>query len=114
MRVLIIEDEALVSMLLEEMLGELGHEVIGICSTQSTATAAAEETNADLAVLDLNLGGQRADAALEILLRRGVPVIIASGYGAFAEKATAAVLLPKPFTDDDLHRAILQAFPGSR
>lgn len=115
MRVLVVEDEALVALLLEEMLAELGHEVIGTHATVSSAEAAAERTTADLVVLDLNLAGRRTDRVAEILKRRGIPIILASGFGSPQPQSSTIVVLPKPYALHDLRGAIARLVTdGSR
>ena len=100
-RVLVVEDEALVSMLLEDMLGDLGCEVVAVCSRVSQAVETASDTTQtfDVAILDVNVAGEPVTPAAEALAARGVPFVFATGYGAggqpdaFRDRPT----LQKPF-----------------
>lgn len=110
-RILIVEDEYLVAMMLEEMLGDLGYEVAHIARTLEEAVAAAAQPQVDIAILDLNLNGERSTPVAEALAARGTPFIFATGYGraglegSFAEAPT----LQKPFREEDLERALRAA-----
>src|SRR5512134_2155638 len=80
-RVLCVEDEALVSMLVEDMLSDLGVEIVGPVATLEEALAYAREADIDAAVLDINVGGLLTYPVAEILQARGVPIIFSTGYG---------------------------------
>ncbi|MFC0204023.1 response regulator [Novosphingobium soli] len=106
LRVLVVEDEFLVSMLLEEMLADLGCEVVGPYATLPAALAGARGEAYDVAVVDLNLAGEKADPIIAELAARNVPLAIASG-GYEAEtghKPTA--LLNKPYSANQLDETI--------
>ena len=79
-RVLVVEDESLVAMLLEDCLAELGYEVAGTVGDVSTALEAVKQGNLDMAVLDVNLGGTMSFPIAEELDARGVPYIFVTGY----------------------------------
>src|SRR3712207_2012089 len=83
-RVLFVEDEAIVSMLIEDMLLDLGVEVVGPASRIDEAMALARDAEVEAAVLDINIGGQLTYPVADILRARGIPVIFATGYGAAA------------------------------
>ena len=80
MRLLVVEDELLVSMLIQEILGELGATVAGPYARLSDGLAAAKAEGFDGAILDLNLAGESADPLADILLARGVPFVFITGY----------------------------------
>jgi PAS domain S-box-containing protein len=80
MRLLIVEDELLVSMLIEEILGELGATVAGPYGRLADGLAAAKAERFDGAILDLNLAGESADPLADLLLARGVPFVFITGY----------------------------------
>lgn len=107
-RILLVEDEALVAMLLEDMIGDLGGEVVGPESQLDLAMAAARSEVLDAAILDINLGGKRSHAVADILRERGVPFAFASGYGAQGVDALhrAVPMLMKPFTMDEVARTL--------
>ena len=73
LKVLVVEDEALVSMLLEDMLSDLGCEIVGPIMRLAEALAAAEDPGQamDIAILDVNLAGERSFPVAEALERRG-------------------------------------------
>lgn len=77
-----VEDELFVAMLVEDLLGDLGCEVVGPAASARDAARAAQAELFDFALLDVNLGdGQTSFAAAEILLARGVPFAFVTGYG---------------------------------
>ncbi len=80
MRLLVVEDELLVSMLIEEILGELGATVAGPYGRLADGLAAAKAERFDGAILDLNLAGELADPLADFLLARGVPFVFITGY----------------------------------
>jgi CheY-like chemotaxis protein len=112
-RILIVEDEALVAMQLEDMLGELGHEVAASCARLDEAVATAQTVACDMAVLDINLAGQKSFPVAEALKSRGVPFLFATGYGGSVLPAALAgtQILHKPYGLDDLKSALLHVLP---
>lgn len=112
-RVLLVEDEALVAMLIEDQLIELGFEVVGPAATASQALALCEDERLDGAVLDINLGGgQRSDPVAELLADQGIPFVFVTGYGnaGVDERFTEAAVLQKPFTLAELAGVIADRF----
>jgi CheY-like chemotaxis protein len=112
LRVLVVEDEMLVAMLLEDMLGDFGCSVVGPAATLREALPLAQTADLDAAVLDVNLGGDPIFPVADALKARGVPFVFASGYGenGLAEAHRGAPVLQKPFRQADLERA-LNALP---
>jgi CheY-like chemotaxis protein len=110
-RVLLVEDEAMIAMLVEDMLEDLGHKLVTVASRLEEAVAAARNEAFDLAILDLNLGGVLTYPAADVLAERGVPFIFATGYGSggLKEAYAARSALQKPFNTDALGQAINQA-----
>ena len=82
LRVLLVEDEALVAMMIQESLTEFGFHVMGPVCTVSEAEAVAKDGQADAAVLDINLGDGPVYSVAEILAARGVPFVFVTGYDA--------------------------------
>ena len=82
LRVLIVEDEPLVTMLLEGMMEDLGHKVLGpfLRIEPALEYIKANHQTIDVAILDVNLGGIRSFDAADLLLELGVPFVFASGY----------------------------------
>ncbi|WP_313436271.1 response regulator [Novosphingobium sp.] len=106
LRVLVAEDEVLVAMLLEEMLDDLGCRVIGPHGTLAEALAAGRSDEFDVAVIDMNLAGERADPILAELAARSVPFAIASGGGHWDLPYEPAFMLNKPYTFAQLQQAV--------
>ena len=107
-RVLVIEDEVLISMLLEDMLVDLGHEVAGVVPRLGEAMTAVQDEAFDIAILDVHLHGQSAYAVADVLIERGRPFVFATGYGerGLPEKYRSHPILTKPFGKDDLERVL--------
>jgi DNA-binding response OmpR family regulator len=81
-RVLVLEDETLVSMMVEDMLGDLGCEIVGPFARLDAALDYMKGDNLalDIALLDVNLGSERSFPLAEILKARGVPIVFTTGY----------------------------------
>ena len=114
MRILVVEDEPLLAMLLEESLAELGHEVVG-CSAnidQAMATidgATIDGIALDFALLDFTLGDHATSAPVALRLRDdGVPFVYLTGHRSLplGEGVPVAPLLAKPFTLDQLDKVL--------
>jgi len=108
MRILVVEDEMLVSMLLEDMLADFGCSVVGPAPTIADAMPLATGAGIDAAVLDLNLGGDSIYPVADVLKARGVPFVFASGYGesGLSDAHRGAPMLQKPYRQADLERAL--------
>ncbi len=104
LRILIVEDEMLVAMNIEDMLLDLGHEVAGIASRLEPALALARDGAFDVAMLDVNLAGDRSFPVADLLIERDIPFLFATGYGAdgIDEKYRGHPVLQKPFRARDL------------
>ena len=113
-RVMIVEDELLVAMLLEEALVEHGCEIVGPFSTVETALLAARGVVADVAVLDVNLRGKRVYPVAELLEARGIPFLLMSGYGRDGVPPEHAhwIACSKPFLPGDLVTALTGLLPA--
>lgn len=115
-RVLVIEDESLVAMLLEDTLASLGCQVIGCASRFGEAEEKARSLSFDLAVLDINLNGKQTLPIAEILFGRAIPFVFATGYevGFLPPHLRAAPVLQKPFGQQELeatlHAALRMTF----
>ena len=81
LRVLVVEDELMVSLLVEDMLALQECIVIGPFSRVPEALEAAQTEALDLAVLDVNIAGVKVYPVAEVLAARGVPFLFLSGYG---------------------------------
>ena len=83
LRLLVVEDEAMVAMLVEDMLTDLGCVVVDVAGTVSRGVALASDVNLALdgAILDVNLGGEKVYPVAEALAARNVPFVFSTGYG---------------------------------
>jgi CheY-like chemotaxis protein len=106
--VLVVEDEALVAMLVEDALLDAGATVLGPVATVAEALALLEREMPDVAVLDLNLAGETSTPVADALAARGVPFVVATGYGADGLPPGHAdvPVLAKPYDPDDLTLAL--------
>ena len=93
LRVLIVEDETLVAMLIEEYLLELGCEVAFSASRVAKAMRGLQTCGIDVAVLDVNVAGESISQLVETLVQRGIPFLFASGYGP---RGIDPTLVPQP------------------
>ncbi|WP_239025330.1 response regulator [Rhodoligotrophos defluvii] len=108
MRVLVVEDEAMVAMLIEDMLLEAGCDNIEVCNRLGQAIRLLEGADFDLVILDLNLEGELTYPVADILMERGTPFVFATGYGtSMLEGRYAAIpTLQKPFRPEDVERIL--------
>ena len=117
-RVLLVEDDGLVAMLVEDMLDELGYAFAGNPGRVTEALAAVRAGGFDVAILDVNLAGERVFPVADALMNAGRPFAFATGYGA-ADIPDAYRRWPvavKPFRLDDLDAALKAALslaPGA-
>jgi CheY-like chemotaxis protein len=114
-RILVVEDELMIRMLLEGMLSDLGHTVAAEAGSIEDALALAKQADFDVAVLDVNLNNQSIAPVAEVLLQRGVPFVFASGYGqrGVPEAYRQSPTLQKPFQLEALAQAIDTALAGA-
>jgi len=105
-RVLLVEDEALVAMMIQECLTEYGHSVVGPIGRAAEALAAAKQGEFDAAILDINLSDGMAYPVAEILSQRGVPFAFVTGYEADTvdERFSNVPVLQKPIERQMLQR----------
>ncbi len=108
MRALLVEDEAIIAMMIEDMIGDLGHEVVARAGDLAAASAQARDLAIDFAILDVNLDGEATFPVAEILAARGIPFVFATGYGVTEETAQYknAPTLQKPFQASELAKAL--------
>ena len=108
LRVLVVEDEMMVSMLIEDMLSDLGCTVVGPASRLDEAIELARTAEIDCAVLDVNLGGQPIVPLADILREKGAPFAFATGYGdaGLRDVDRGSPVLQKPFREGDLARIL--------
>ena len=112
LRVLIIEDESMVAMLMEDMLHDLGCTVVGMVARFNEALEQATHgPTFDVALLDVNLNGKQTFPIADALAARGARFIFATGYGEaiLPPSLQGAPILQKPFEQEALARALRRA-----
>jgi DNA-binding response OmpR family regulator len=108
-RILIIEDEPLIAMMLEDFLDVLGKQLAGTADTVADALALIEAGGVDAAILDVNLrGGEKSWPVADALLAKGVPFVFATGgsQDSITEQYRGHATLPKPFTMDAVAKVL--------
>jgi len=111
-RVLVVEDEMMIAMLVEDMLADVGCEVVGPAHNLDTALEMARGGGKiDAAILDVNLGGQPVFPVADALYERGVPTIFSTGYGesGLRDADKGSPVLQKPFRAAELVAALALA-----
>ncbi len=113
-RVFIVEDEALILFTLQDMLEELGCRVVATALRIDDALAKGDSAAFDVAILDVNVGGERIDPVADLLAQRGVPFLFATGYGATSlpEGHRDRIVLAKPYRTQDVRAALNAALSG--
>jgi CheY-like chemotaxis protein len=111
LRVLVVEDEAAISLLLEDMLLDLGCDVVGPAARLGTALELAQGEALDVAILDVNVAGEPIYPVAAALVERKVPFIFSTGYGSAGIKDLYRdrPVMQKPFAQRDLRQNLLQA-----
>lgn len=109
--VLIVEDEPLISMMLEDFIDSLGHDVAGTVETVGEALARIDQGGFDVAIVDVHLKGEKVWPVVDRLCEQGVPFVLATGGhiepppAAYAD----APVLTKPYTIDAIEPALKEA-----
>ena len=112
LRVLVIEDEFLLAMELESLLQQRGNLVLGPVSSVGQALAMLDGEEPDVALLDVNLKGERATPVAAALQARGVPFVLITGYSTAQlsePELRAAPRIDKPVNCRSLKRAVTTA-----
>ncbi len=113
-RVLVVEDEVAISLLIEDMLMDLGCEVVGPAGRIAEALDLLAADAVDYAILDVNVGREESYPVAEALAAKGVPFVFSTGYGAvgLAEAFRDRPVLQKPFSQDELTRQMRRLAGG--
>jgi CheY-like chemotaxis protein len=108
LRAFVVEDEALLLMTLEDMLADLGCQVVASARRIDEALRLARDAVADVALLDVNLAGVRIDPVAELLAERGIPIVFVTGYAApsLPQGIARSTRVGKPFDTADLVRGL--------
>lgn len=107
-RILVVEDEIVVAMLIEEVLMMAGYLIVGPVAKLETALQLARSEPLDGAVLDITIRGGQVFPVADVLRERGIPFLLSSGYGDWAlpEAFRGQTRLQKPFTSTELETAV--------
>lgn len=116
MKVLVLEDDPFLQIDMTDMIGELGHEVVGPFAKVPKALAACEATPPDAAFLDFNLGddGQKSCDVADFLIANNVPFAFTTGYSRshLPDRYGDSHLIEKPFGPKDLEDFLGNAVNG--
>ena len=110
-RILVVEDELLISALMEDWLSELGCEVVGPAHSVADALDLAANEKLDAAILDFNLAGEDAQAVASLLNSQRVPFIFATGDSAVDDGD--AIILKKPFNFEEMKLVVAKLLDRS-
>lgn len=111
-RVLVVEDESLVAMLLETILEDMGCTPVGPASNIDDGEAMARDTvGLDAALLDVNVAGRQVFPVAAALKERGVPFVFSTGYGegGLPDEWRGTTTIQKPFTEAAVRDALMKA-----
>jgi CheY-like chemotaxis protein len=109
MRVFIVEDEVLLTVMLKDILAGLGCRLVGSAQTVFQALSQlAGLSSIDAAILDLHIGGEMVFPVADALVQRGVPIVFSTGFepGDLATRYPGCALLPKPYPSEALSAAL--------
>jgi CheY-like chemotaxis protein len=111
-RVLVVEDEDVVRMMMEEFLDDLGCEVVGTAKRLEDGMEKANSLDLDIALLDLNLSGRKSYPIAATLRGRRIPFVFATGYGIddMPAELSDVPVVPKPFRQEQLALAMVSAW----
>ena len=111
LRILVVEDEAAISLLLEDMLLDFGCEVIGPAARLAVALEAVSKEAIDLAILDVNVAGEPIYPVADALALKSIPFVFSTCYGSAGIKDVYRdrPVLQKPFAQNDLKQKLVQA-----
>jgi CheY-like chemotaxis protein len=107
-RAFVVEDEALLLMTLEDMLADLGCQVVASARQVDDALQLARDVAIDVALLDVNLAGVRIDPVATLLAERGIPIVFVTGYEAASlpQGIARSTRVGKPFQRAHLMRGL--------
>lgn len=112
--VLIIEDEAMIALMLEDSMSVLGHRVCAVAGTLEEARRQVANGGFDLAIVDCHLKGEDAWPAVDMLVRANIPFILSSG-GSLGDMPSAHAhrpLLSKPYSMAAISDALAACEPA--
>jgi CheY-like chemotaxis protein len=110
LRILVVEDEVLVAMMLADMIEELGAVPVGPAHSVAAGLSLADKAEFDVAILDVNLRGEAVDPVAARLVARGLPFLFASGYGTVPRPGWPGVeMIDKPYCLESVEGALTRA-----
>lgn len=112
--VFLVEDEAMIRMMVADMLEDLGYRVAAEAGDIAEATRLARISTFDIAILDVNVNGKVISPVAEVIQARNIPFVFATGYGAqgLPEGFKGRPTLQKPFQMDTLKDVLEQTLNG--
>ena len=115
-RVLVVEDEAAISMLLEDMLLDFECEIVGPAARLTTALEMAQSESFTVAILDVNVAGEPIYPVAEAIAQRNLPFVFSTGYGGagIREPFRDRPVVQKPFSQNDLKRTLIAAVAAAK
>jgi CheY-like chemotaxis protein len=114
LRVLVVEDEALICMTLQDLLEDLGCEIAAVCTTLQQAMQTIVRDDFDVAILDVNLNGEEITPVSAGLHERGIPFMFSTGYGknGAPHDFSNYPVIEKPFRDTDVELSLRSITQG--
>jgi CheY-like chemotaxis protein len=109
--VLVVEDESMVSMLIQDILASHGCRIVETAARVKEALEKVGQASFNVAIVDINLNGESSIPIIEALVGACIPLVVATGYGSrgLPPQLGELPILQKPFTDDDLIKALVTA-----
>jgi CheY-like chemotaxis protein len=111
-RILIVEDELLIALMIEEMVRKLGYRVSAVAHTIAMAAGEFAKRNYDAVLLDINIGGRFYAETADRLVKDGIPFAFVTGYDYLVDPRHEQIpIIQKPFVAAHL-RAVLETLVG--
>jgi DNA-binding response OmpR family regulator len=115
-RILVVEDEVMIALMLESALTDAGCDVVGPCSSMTEANNAISLGNLDAAILDINLRGETSFNLARTLMRHHVPIVVVSGYTPeiLPDDVRVVSFHEKPFQSSAVMCSLVDAIRGQQ
>ena len=114
-RILVVEDEVLIGMVLEDILDMLGCTLVGMAATMDEAWSLADGGEFDVAILDVNVGADPVFPLADAIMARGIPIVFATGSlpDSLPERFGGCPVLEKPYVFAGVEAVITRAWPAA-